>query len=370
MLRFILAACAAIFLAPLASAQTAPGTYTLTAGTTIQTVAPLPSLKANSSDRFVLADGTTIKLRTPDDKPLTRLRDLGVSGALHYYGSASDTTAILPPSDPFAGVVAKAVSGAKNSVGLKLATNMKVSRAWISGAYRAYGGPNNSAYADDITLDTVRATDVTRDGISLCNARRLTIRNFYLTHAAAPSTGDDLPEGIALGRSGCGETGSNVTIASGYVSGFKSQTADGTYHNGDGVAVEGGYDTVYIGSVTSENNTDGCFDVKASHLTLDNLVARNCNRTYRIWSPSAEATTLTAEGFNGAALWAGQGASIHIAKFIARGGNKGAPVFRWESGVTIIVDECDLTGLSPGVVLTKSDGTSKQIKLGAGCKLP
>ena len=122
-----------------------------------------------------------------------------------------------------------------------------------------------------------------------------------------------------------------------------------------------------VTSITSEDKSDGCFDLKAANLHLDQDVAIGCNRAYRISSPNATASTITAQDDSGAALWLGEDANL----VVARGGHRGSIVFRWERGVTLIVKRCDLTGVSPGQRLLQPDGTAAKVQLDpATCKLP
>lgn len=251
----------------------------------------------------------------------------------------------------------------------KAASGLTIGPAWVEGAYRAVESPHNQP-VDGLAIIGFKGTDLVRDGIRLCLATHVLIQDFELRHAATPSQGRDLPEGIALGSNGCGQAGSDVVIRDGSVSGFQMTVQEGKYRNGDGIAIEGGYDRVLLQNIRSSDNSDGCFDVKASNLTMRDLVAERCNRTYRIWSPSAVATTLTARDFNGAAIWLGHGANLHVHRFVGTGGHPGSILFRWENDATLVIDECDLSGMSPGAILTKADGHAAAISLGRGCTLP
>ena len=260
------------------------------------------------------------------------------------------------------------VAGTVNGV-FKASSGATIGPAWVAGPYRVVEAPRQTL-VDGLTITGLRATELVRDGIRLCLARRVLIERFDLRHAAKLSSGRDLPEGIALGSKGCGEAGSDIVIRRGRVSGFRSVRREGSYTNGDGIAIEGGYDRVLIEDVEASDNSDACFDLKPTNLTLRNLIAAGCNRAFRIWSPSAVATTLQARDFNGAAIWLGHGANLHVRRFVASGGHAGSILFRWESGATLVIDECDLSGVAPGVVLTKADGKAAAIKLGRGCQLP
>ncbi|MFC5555987.1 hypothetical protein ACFPQ7_19120, partial [Methylobacterium iners] len=101
---------------------------------------------------------------------------------------------------------------------------------------------------------------------------------------------------------------------------------------------------------------------------IDRVTVRNTNRAFRIWK-DLQGGTLTAENFAGGAIWAGRDARVHVRKLIARTQMPGI-VFRLESGASVTVDTCDLSGVAPGSTLLKADGADTSVKLGPSCKLP
>jgi hypothetical protein len=270
--------------------------------------------------------------------------------------SISSGTA-YPPEPP--ALVAPGVNGAL--IFKQNADGFRIGPVSVAQAYRAVETVLGTTISNG-AIAGLTAQDLQRDGIRLRNAVNVTISDFDLKMRAAPQTGTHLPEGIAI------SAGQNITIRNGKVGGFRMASVAGKYTNGDGIATEGDVDGLLIENVTAYNNSDAGFDIKGRNVILRDLTAIDNNRAFRIWSPSAQATTLTAENFTGAGLWVGNNGSIIVDRFVARSRTPSA-VFRWESGATIVVGSCDLTGMAPGSRLTQPDGRAVRIELGPGCKL-
>lgn len=208
-----------------------------------------------------------------------------------------------------------------------------------------------------IHIRGLKATGLTRDGIRLRNAPDAVIEDFDLQHAVAPSTGTNLPQGIAI------TSGSNITIRNGRVSGFRMPVVPGKYTNGDGPATEGGTSgTIY--NVVSEDNSDGGFDIKGTW-TLDRTIARRNARDYRFWNV-VTAGTITAEGWTSAAVWVGKGARVRIEHLIASN-DTAAPLLIVAGSTDVVVTRCTLTR-PIGAPLVKSEGSGNRVVLGEGCK--
>jgi hypothetical protein len=248
----------------------------------------------------------------------------------------------------------------------KNASNVAIGPVWVDGPYRAVESAPN-VRTTGLTIRGLKATNLQRDAIRILGASNVLIERFDVSMRAAPQTGSNLPEGIAIGGNNCTPI-HNVTIRDGKINGFRMASVEGKYTNGDGIASEGCVDGLTIERVTSSNNSDGAFDLKGTRIVLRDLVAVNSNRAFRIWGKGVVATTLTADQFRGAGIWLGKDASITVDHFIGRSAKPGI-VFRWESGASLTVKSCDLTGMAPGSTLQKSDGAAAKVLLGRGCKL-
>lgn len=241
--------------------------------------------------------------------------------------------------------------------------NARVGPVVVKDAYRAIETGTDNTLVSNTVIDGLKGVNLKRDGIRLRNISNVEIRNFDLQHSSIQNTPGHLPEGISA------YSGSGLSIHDGRVAGNQMVWISGTYTNGDGIATEGAISNVLIERVTSEDNSDGGFDLKGQNILLNDTIARRNNRAYRIWG-TASAGTITAEDFNGAGIWLGKGASFTVEKFIARSSRAKSIIFRWEAGATLIVKECDLTGMKPDARLTSSDGTALKVSLGPGCVVP
>lgn len=243
----------------------------------------------------------------------------------------------------------------------KSTSNLRFRPVTVLNAYRAIETAPG-VRVDNMTSIGLNARNLGRDGIRLREAHNVTIRDFDLVHGPTPSVGKHLPEGIAIGA------GRGITISNGRVRGFRMTQHKGNYTNGDGIATEGAVDGLLIENVVASDNSDAGFDIKGRNVVLRNLEAVDNGRAFRIWSPTARATLLRARNFKGAALWVGKDAAITVERLVASSMNP-APVFRYESGATIIVKSCDLSGMPKGSKLVQADGKGAKLDLGPGCRL-
>ncbi|KZE16218.1 hypothetical protein AVT10_12010 [Sphingomonas hankookensis] len=208
-----------------------------------------------------------------------------------------------------------------------------------------------------IRIRGLKATGLTRDGIRLRAAPGALIEDFDLTHADAPSTGEHLPQGIAI------TAGTGITIRNGRVARFRMPVEPGKYTNGDGIATEGGTSGT-IANTLAEDNSDGGFDIKGTW-TLDRTIARRNGRDYRFWN-TVTAGTITAEGWTSAAVWIGKGARVRIDHLIASNDNA-APLLIVAGSTDVVITRCTLSRPT-GAPLVKSEGSGNRVVLGAGCK--
>jgi hypothetical protein len=261
------------------------------------------------------------------------------------------TGTTFPPAAP--AISAPRVNGA---IRFKFdAANWRIGPVKVDGAYRAIETDAGVDLTNGV-IDGLTATNVTRDGIRIRKANGLTISNFDLRHAAAPSTGADLPEGIAI------TAGTNIVVRDGKASGF--QWSGTGYRNGDGIATEGASSGL-IDRVTASDNSDGGFDIKGTW-ALDSLIAERNARNYRFWHNVTAGALVSSDG--GTAVWLGKGAVVTIQRLTASS-SKIAQVFALEGSTTLNVVSCDLTGMAKGSVLVKSNGSGNKVTLGPGCKL-
>lgn len=208
-----------------------------------------------------------------------------------------------------------------------------------------------------IHIRGLKATGLTRDGIRLRNAPDAVIEDFDLSHADAPSTGTNLPQGIAI------SAGTNITIRNGRVSGFRMPVVPGKYTNGDGPATEGATSGT-ITNVVSEDNSDGGFDIKGTW-TIDGTIARRNGRDYRFWN-TVTAGMITADGWTSAAVWVGKGARVRIDHLIASNDNT-APLLILAGRTDVEIVRCTLSRPA-GAPLVKSEGSNNRVVLGVGCR--
>ncbi len=229
----------------------------------------------------------------------------------------------------------------------------------VAGAYRAIESADGSS-ASDLNIVGFTATDIQRDGIRLRNASSTTISDFRIAMRDTPQSGTNLPQGIAL------YAGDGITVRDGSVSGFRMDSVPGKYPNGDGVAAERAVANLTIERVVSSNNSDAGFDLKSSGTVLNDLVAEDNHRGFRLWG-SARAGTLTSNNSRSAAFWFGQGASVTI-DHVNVTSHTSAPVFMIEGASSVIVNSCTLN-VPEGTKLVMGAGSAAQVTLGTGCEV-
>lgn len=277
-------------------------------------------------------------------------------------------TSMAIPIDPFAGLTPAPLAKQQPEIGQKVRSGETWTGMWMAGRARSGFEGTTSALVDGATLRTIKVTDPGEYGVSFCPASHLTIDGFLITRSGP--TAFDMPTGIQLGRKGCGTSGADVLIQNGTISGFQSLPAAGAYPNGDGLAVAPDYTRVTIRNVLSSHNTDGCFDLQGTAMTLDGVTAFGCNRNYRLWGTGA-ATTVTSQDARAEDIWLGAingvAANWHIAKLIViRDGKNAAPILYSDNpGAKLTIDACELRGVPAGTPLIKGRAV---LMLGPGCQ--
>jgi hypothetical protein len=309
---------------------------------------------------------------------------LGAVAGGFYYAAATDLAATMPalafPVAPTAVVTPPVAPLAMRSFpatanpAVMLKSGQTYGPVWIDGAYRAMRHGAKLPIGD-VVVDGLKVTNAVRDGIQICLASNVTIKNFSIEHGPIANTGTDLPEGIAVGGSAsCGSNVTSLVIQDGRISGFRmakeyDSLGRAIYTNGDGIATEGGTSGI-IARVTSANNTDGGFDLKGSWVLNDTAAVAN-SRSYRFWG-DITATTITSTNPGGAHVWINAKAAqtIVIDKLVARS-NTTAPILRIENGfpISITIRECDLHVPAGTVFLLNAGGNKSALTLGPGCKL-
>lgn len=320
----------------------------MTTGTRFSTPAPLASLRADiDTDRF--SDGLK-RFYPGTERPIERLRLLGEQAGRAYYAAADDLAAVLPsPPGPMMEAFAATLNGAirfRASI-----ADAVVRDRWIDGAYRAVETDKGVA-TPRILIDGLKGTNLARDGIRLRDAPGTIIRNFDLRHAPTENVGDELPEGIAIGK------GTGILIKDGYVEGFRGAAPNG-YPNGDGIATEGGTSGI-IRRVTACNCSDGGFDIKGVW-ELDECRSEGCGKGFRFWHDITAGTLYTNRTIHILA-----GAKVRIRKLVAYG-PKPFPLLTAEGDATVVVDAWDVSGMAPGWARVQANAGGNSITFGAGC---
>ena len=186
------------------------------------------------------------------------------------------------------------------------------------------------------------------------------IRDFDIRMRAQPQVSLDLPTGIAL------YSGRNLRVENGHLSGFRMVDEPGKYPNGDGLSSERPVDGLNISNVTSDDNSDGGFDLKGSNITLTDLSATRNYRSYRFWG-GVHAGTLTSIDPRKAHVWAGTGANVVIDKLIARSSTT-AVILYVDGAQSVTIGSCELS-VPAGTKLTYLATNTTVITLGPGCAL-
>jgi hypothetical protein len=273
---------------------------------------------------------------------------------------------VAAPADPFASLKPAPTAKTQPEIGQKVRSGDSFTDVWHLGRKRSGFEGTVSAPVVGATLRNIKVTDPGSYGISFCRASHVVIDGFQITRSEPAKV--PVPTGIGFGRSGCGVTGADITIANGIVSGFVSPRVADTYWNGDGVAVER-YDGVSIVNVIAENNADAGFDLKSTGTWLDRTTARANGRNYRFWG-DGKAGTITSEEPRGAHVWvnAKTPQSWTIAKLIARS-KTSAPILRIENNhpVSITIERCDLS--VPAGTQLLWGGRKATVTWGPGCEV-
>jgi hypothetical protein len=211
----------------------------------------------------------------------------------------------------------------------------------------------------NVTINGIDATALDRDGIRIRgDAEGVRIQNFHLQMRSAPQSSPNLPIGIAV------QTGRDIVISDGTVSGFRMIEQEGKYTNGDGIATERPVDGLSIARVRSTDNSDGGFDLKSRNTRLDDLTAERNGRNYRLWG-TVEAGTLNSADPRNAHVWVAKGAVVHIRNLVASSTRR-APLIKLEGPAQVTVDHCTLR-LPPGNKIVGGQPEGADVHLGPGC---
>jgi len=243
----------------------------------------------------------------------------------------------------------------------------------ITNAYRAIETNRRSRAVKNVTIDGLVADNVQREGIRLRgNVENVTIRNFNLAHVEEPNVSPDLPEGIHI------ESGSNIVIENGTITGFQMTMDEKSYWNGDGITTEKAVDGIVIRNIRADNNTDAGFDLKSFHTQMDNVEASGNKRNFRIWNGLTAGTmtignTLKRGGaFSTAGLWIRGNSTVPIVtidNLIVRMTTP-ATIIQIEDGpVDLRIAACDIQAPPGSVMLKAEKAEGMKIALGPSCKL-
>lgn len=181
-------------------------------------------------------------------------------------------------------VAALAVSIATESLaqlavgGTPAAPLRKVSNSyrWLDSSTRDLTGLRLSNFDIAIDRNAIRITGGQRDVVIRDGVIRLT----------RPTTGTNLPVAIEV------VDGSDVTIENVQAYGFRMQPVKGRYENGDCFSGERKSSNVTLRNTLASDCSDGGYDFKTVGLRLENTVAEDVGKGYRIWG-QATATTIT-----------------------------------------------------------------------------
>lgn len=223
---------------------------------------------------------------------------------------------------------------------------------------KAFLWVSKSSELQNLQVDGVKLTNLKQEGIRLDgDATGVSISNFNFSMRDAHDT--DYPAGIIL------NSGTDIHIRDGQVSGFRSPTEKGGYPQGDGVSAERGVSRLTITGVSASGNADGGYDLKSDETRLDDLHAEDNYRNYRLWG-SVEAGTLESRNPRGAHLWAGKGADIRIAEFIASS-DTDAPILLVDGAKRVQIDHCTLS-VPEGTPLVSGNPSHVDLILDESCK--
>lgn len=236
--------------------------------------------------------------------------------------------------------------------------NRTIGPMHIVSVFRAIDSGKQSRLRN-VTINGVDATALERDGIRIRgDAEGVRIQNFRLQMRSMPQTSPNLPIGIAV------QSGRDIVITDGTVSGFRMMEVQGKYNNGDGIASERAVDGLTIARVRSTDNSDGGFDLKSHDTRLDDLTSERNGRNYRLWG-TVEAGTISSVDPRDAHVWVAKGAVVHIRNLVAHSSTR-APLIKIEGPAEVTVDHCTLS-LPPGNKIVGGKAEGAQVRLGRGC---
>lgn len=231
----------------------------------------------------------------------------------------------------------------------------------IIGAKHAVYTSSDSDIIRDLTVQGLTVSAAQREGIRIRgSADGVLIRDFDITMRAEPQVAPELPTGIAF------LSGRNLRVENGRLSGFRMTSAAGAYPNGDGLSSERPVNGLTISNVTSDDNSDGGFDLKGDNITLSELSASRNYRSYRFWG-GVNAGTLTSIDPRNAHVWAGTGAVVVIDKLIARSATP-AVILYVDGAVSVTINSCELH-VPAGTKMTYVATKTTAVALGPGCLL-
>jgi hypothetical protein len=243
----------------------------------------------------------------------------------------------------------------------------------ITNAYRAIETSRKSMAVRNVIIDGLVADNLQREGIRLKGAaENITVRNFALTHAAKSNTPPDLPEGIHV------ESGRNILIENGRISGFQMISGPDLYWNGDGIATEGHVDGITIRNVSADNNTDAGFDLKSFHTQMDNVEAGGNKRNFRIWNGLTAGTmtigNIVKRGGTSSAsgMWIKGNRSVPVVtidKLIVRMTTPGIIIQIEDGPVDLKIAACDIQAPAGSVMLKTEKAAGMKIALGSSCEV-
>ena len=239
--------------------------------------------------------------------------------------------------------------------------NATIGPVTISGAKHGVYTSSDSDVLRNITLKGLTVSEAQREGIRIRgDADGVLIRDFNIRMRAQPQVPPDLPTGIAF------YSGRNLRVENGHLSGFRMAEEPGKYPNGDGLSSERPVDGLTIANVTSDDNSDGGFDLKGNNITLTDLSAARNYRSYRFWG-AVHAGTLTSIDPRNAHVWAGTGANVVIDKLIARSSTT-AVILYVDGAQSLTIGSCELS-VPAGTKLSYIATNTTAVTLGPGCAL-
>lgn len=183
---------------------------------------------------------------------------------------------------------------------------------------------------------------------------------FTRPDASGPSKID---AGIKVGGTKGGVPAAGVLIERVYSHGWRQNTREGKYANGDGLVVNRGVRDVTVRHSRFDDNADGGVDTKADLTVLDQVSASgNGHYGFRFWG-GARATTLYCTDNAWGCIEVAPGGDVTIDRVVMKGPQE---LVTTKKGAVVTIKSCDLSGWT-GNVLTKGQG---QVTLGEGCRAP